>query len=85
MFTSIAAPPNRAAAPTAAVFIGTPAPWEEDDVCVPLAIGLVLVGVGTPEVKGTPAVPVPVAVKAGAPVLAVGSGLTVLLDGLRTL
>jgi hypothetical protein len=54
-------------------------------VWVPLAMAIVLAGVCTPEVKGTPADPVPVAVKAGGWSVVVVSGSAVLLSGLRTL
>lgn len=63
--------------------MGIPAPVAEEET--PLATGAVEVGTMTPEVKGTPAEPVPVAVKAGGCMEAVVSGLAVALPGLRTL
>lgn len=81
--TRTAAPPNRAAAPTAPVIIG--AAFLVDEVA-PVAAGAVDVGTGMPEVKGTPpplALEAPV--KAGSWELAEGLGLAVLFWGFRTL
>jgi len=80
----MAAPPKRAAAPTAPVFMGTPRPLLVDDAWV--ATGAVDDGVATPEVKGTPPdVAVDAPLKAGTCEEADVSGLAVLLVGLRTL
>lgn len=80
----MAAPaPNKAAAPTAPVFIGTPAPsLRLEEALGPGAT--VAVGVATPEVKGTlDALDAPL--KAGAPAVAEAIGEAVLFIGLRTL
>ena len=52
-----AAPPKRAAAPTAPVIIGIAAPSEELEPPADVAAGKVVVAVATPLVKGTPSVP----------------------------
>jgi hypothetical protein len=86
---SIAAPPNRAAAPTAAVFTGIARP---DELLVPslpavadVAAGKVVVGVETPLVKGMPVVPLLALVKAGVALVSDGFGVPDVLSGFKTL
>ena len=83
-----AAPPNRAAAPTAPVRIAG-ASWELVRVVetppgfADVATGAVDVGAGTPLVNGTP-LPGPALGKAGG-LLALGLGVAVEFDGFNTL
>ncbi len=83
MFAKTAAPPNRAATPTAPVFIGA-ARALLDDEWAAVATGAVVVAGGTPEVKGTP-VALLAPENAGPWVEAVGFGVAVLFRGFRTL
>lgn len=78
MFASSAAPPNSAAAPTAAVCTGTPAVWGRVEVAFPEPVG------ERPEGKGS-AEPLEAPLKAGGELDAVALGVAVLLSGLRTL
>lgn len=82
MFIRTAAPPKRAAAPTApcreaAAPVGEAAGVE-------LATGPVVEGLGTPLVKGTPE-PVEAPGKAAVVVVALGLGVAEAASGLRTL
>ena len=79
---SAAAPPNRAAAPTAPVIMGMAPPVLVAVGAGRVAIGAVDVGAGTPAVSETA---VEVAPPNTGPLLPVGFGATVALPGLRTL
>lgn len=83
------APPNNAAAPTAPVRIAGAACLLVDVACTPpgfavVATGTVDVGGAIPEVNGTPPEAVPALEKAGG-LVPVGLGVTVVLDGFKTL
>lgn len=84
MFTRMAAPPKRAATPTAPVLIGTPGLLVDEALPPEVAAGKVVVGVVMPLVNGIP-VPVEPPLKAGGTVVAVGLGVSVVLAELRTL
>lgn len=82
----MAAPPKRAAAPTAPVFMGIAAPSGLDDSAGPptdVAAGKVVVGVVTPLVKGTPSDAELALVNAGVADEAVVSGQQTCYPGLR--
>ena len=94
MFMTTAAPPNKAAAPIAPVFIGMAPPElvleaAEAEVAAlfaapPPAVLMLDVGVGTPEVNGALLAEL-APEKAGLPLVWLGLAVAVLLAGLSTL
>lgn len=82
MLARNAAPPKRAAAPIAAVCLGTPAVAAVPLAAVPVAVALRVAVAAAAEVKGT-AVPLEAPEKPGEP--AVPVGVAVLLPGFKTL
>jgi hypothetical protein len=84
-FAHTAAPPSRAAAPTAAVFIGAAAMGGPLTLIVGPPYSVALMVVITAEVKGTPPVVLVAPSYAGACEAAVGLGTAVVLLGFKTL